>query len=113
MVLIKMDSSLTNQPGEDFEITFGGGLKLDPKKEYEIALLKASIWYSYYNVSSTYSNNSLRYSADGGSTWNNVVFDNGIYGIGDLNRVLNEKMKANGDYSVVNGVDTFNISILK
>ena len=112
MVLIKMDSSLTDQAGEDFEITFGGGLKLDPKKEYEIALLKASIWYSYYNVSSTYSNNTLRYSADGGSTFNNVVFDNGIYGIGDLNRVLNEKMKANGDYSVVNGVDTFNISIL-
>jgi len=105
-----MDSSTTNQPGEDFEISFSN-FQLQPSKEYEIALVKASIWYSYFNVSSEYGNNTLRYSADGGSTFNNVVLDNGIYGITDINRELNEKMKANGDYSVVNGVDTFNITI--
>ena len=33
MVLIKMDSSLTDQPGEDFEITFGNLHKFQNPEE--------------------------------------------------------------------------------
>jgi hypothetical protein len=110
MVLIKMDSSTTSQPGEDFEITFNN-FELDKNIEYEIALLKSSIWYSYHNISSEFSNNVLRYRTAPAASWNTVNFDNGIYSITDINNTLQAKMKADGNYSVVGGLDTFSISI--
>ena len=45
-------------------------LNLDISKNYEIALVSASMWYSWYNISnSQYSNASWRYSIDSGATW--------------------------------------------
>ena len=110
MVLIKMDSSITSQPGENFEITFSN-FELDKNKKYEIALLKASIWYSYHNISSEFGNNQLRYRTAPAGAWKVVNFDNGIYSISDINTTLQAKMKANGDYTTANGLDVFSISI--
>lgn len=35
---------------------------------YEIALVKLNLWYSWYNISTDFGNNTLRYSPDGGTT---------------------------------------------
>ena len=110
MVLVKMDSSLTTEQGEDFEITFDN-FELNKERTYEIALLKASIWYSYHNISSEFGNNQLRYRTSSSASWNNVNFDDGIYGVLDINTKLQSVMKTNGDFSVVSGVDNFNITI--
>ena len=45
-------------------------LNLDIESKYEIALVSASMWYSWYNISdSQYSNAKWRYSAKNGITW--------------------------------------------
>jgi len=108
MVLIKLDSSKVSEEGEDFSINFNN-LELDNKYNYEVALVRSSIWYSYYNISSDFANNTLRYN--NGSVWKNVTFDEGIYSVGDINTFLQNTMKANGDSTVSNGVDVFSITL--
>ena len=109
-MLISLESSQTNQPSHNFSVNYSN-FELDREKKYEIGLIQASIWYSWYNIDSDFNNNQLRYSADNGATFNTVSFDNGIYSVSAINETLQSAMKANGDYSVVNGVDTFNITI--
>jgi len=109
-MLIKLDSSTISQDGEDFEIAMNN-FTLDSNKEYACALLKASVWYSWHNISTIYQNNTLRYSPDGGTTFKSFTFPNGIYSIQAINSALESFMLAENDYTVVSGVNTFHIKI--
>ena len=109
-MLISLESSQTNQPSHNFLVNYSN-FELDGENEYEIGLIQGSIWYSWYNISSDFNNNQLRYSADNGSTFNTVTFDDGIYSVSAINDRLANSQKANNHYSVVNGIDTFNITI--
>ena len=44
MVLLKLDSSKVSAEGEDFSINFDN-LELNNKYDYEVALVRSSIWY--------------------------------------------------------------------
>ncbi len=110
MVLIKLDSSTLSQPGEDFSVTFNN-FQLDPSKKYELCLTFASFFYSFYNISSEFSNNQLRYSNDGGTTFYNINFDNGIYSISAINNKIAAVLDANGHTVTVNGIKQYPITI--
>ena len=88
-MLISLESSQTNQPSHNFLVNYSN-FELDGENEYEIGLIQGSIWYSWYNISSEFNNNQLRYSADNGSTFNTVTFDDGIYSVNAINdRIAN------------------------
>lgn len=107
--LIRLDSSLvSSQLSHDFTIEYSNPIIIDD--EWEAALIKCNLWYSWYNISDEFNNNTLRYN--NGVGWKDVTITNGQYTITQLNDYLHVVMKANGDYTVVGGVDTFNINLL-
>ena len=82
---------------EDFTLE-NLNLNLDSNKRYEIALLSASIWYSWFNISNTQYNNAVwRYSVDIGVTWIEHVIPDGLYGIDSLNEYFINTITADGN----------------
>lgn len=75
----------------------GGGILLEG--DWEVALMSASLWYSFYNIADYLNNNTFRYSTDGGGTWVDVVIPNGAYQIEQINEELHRQMFDNGDYN--------------
>ena len=110
MALIKLDSSATNGKPENFTTTFSNFL-LEKNVEYEVALISLSMNYSYPNVSSTNSNNTVEYSPNGGTNYYTVTIPDGNWSVTALNDHINGIMKANGHYNVVNSVDVFDVTI--
>ena len=80
----------TNRPG-DFTIKFNPSLKLDPDKKHELALDRLSMTYSWYNISSDYGNNKIKYTHDG-STWQTITFVDGAYSYSDINDYIHQHM---------------------
>ena len=78
---------------EDFIIKFDPVLKLQSNMTHEIALDKATMTYSWHNISDQYQNNQIKYSPDGGKTWPTVEFVDGMYTYSDLNDYLHQWMK--------------------
>ena len=73
-------------------------LGLDISKNYEIALVSASMWYSWYNISdSQYSNASWRYSIDSGATWIAHTVPDGLYSIDSLNSYFQKTVTEDGN----------------
>ena len=81
---------------EDFIIKFDPVLKLQSNMTHEIALDKATMTYSWHNISDQYQNNQINYSPDGGNTWETVKFVDGMYTYSDLNDYLHQYMKKKG-----------------
>ena len=63
---------------------------------HEIALDKATMTYSWHNISDQYQNNQIKYSPDGGTSWETVKFVDGMYTYSDLNDYLHQYMKKKG-----------------
>lgn len=100
----------SNKP-ENFLTRFNTPILLPKDKNISIALLNLQGSYSWYNVEAQFNNNTIRYSPDGGTTWKNIVFSDGVYSYSDLNTAIHDVMKANGDYTVISGDDTFDIRL--
>ena len=81
---------------EDFIIKFDPVLKLQSNMTHEIALDKASMTYSWHNISDQYQNNQIKYSPHGGTSRETVKFLNGMYIYSDLNDYLHQYMKKKG-----------------
>ena len=81
---------------EDFVIKFDPVLKLQSNMTHEIALDKATMTYSWHNISDQYQNNQIKYSLDGGRSWETVKFVDGMYTFSDLNDYLHQYMKKKG-----------------
>ena len=104
------NSKVTNARSESFQVSFSPPLILG-NDSYELALNKAFIWYSFYNISSEYNNTTASYSPDNGVTYKPLNILPGQYSIEQLNDRIHSIMKANGDYTVsVNG-DVYDINI--
>ena len=63
---------------------------------HEIALDKVTMTYSWHNISEQYQNNQIKYSPDGGISWQTVKFVDGMYTYSDLNDYLHQYMKKKG-----------------
>ena len=100
----------SNKP-ENFLTRFNVPLILPKDKQCSIALLRIQGSYSWHNIEAQYNNNFIKYSTDGGLTWKNIIFANGVYSYSDLNNAIHDVMKNNGDYTVISSVDTFNINL--
>ena len=81
---------------EDFIIKFDPVLKLQNDMTHEIALDKVTMTYSWHNISDQYQNTQIKYSPDGGTSWETVEFVDGMYTYSDLNDYLHQYMKKKG-----------------
>ena len=84
---------------EGFIIKFDPVLKLQNNMTHEIALDKATITYSWQNISEQYENKEIKYSPDGGTSWETVKFVDGMYTYSDLNDYLHQYMKKKGHFT--------------
>ena len=83
---------------EDFIIKFDPVLKLQNNITHEIALDKATMTYSWHNISDQYQNNEIKYSPEHhrGTSWETVKFVDGMYTYSDLNDYLHQYMRKKG-----------------
>ena len=63
---------------------------------YQLALDKVTMTYSWHNISEQYQNNEIKYSPNGGTSWETVKFVNGMNTDTDLNDYLHQYMKKKG-----------------
>lgn len=115
-MLIKLDSStITDQNSENFEVNFDRGIPLEKGSEYELALLRASVWYSWHNISSAFGNNTLKYkySTNSGGSYTDVTitFEDGIYSVDAINNKLASVLETNNHFVTVNGIKQYPITI--
>jgi hypothetical protein len=104
-LLLTIDSSQTKQASDDFTIHYGDPITLG--ENYEIALLKAYLWYSYQNITSAFGNNKLTYY--NGVSWVDIIYPNGIYSVQDINDYMQQQMLLNNDYDT--GDNSFYVTI--
>jgi len=92
---------------KDFITRFNPPLQLKKGKQYEMALLNLETSYSFANIDST--NNSFKYSPDGGDNWFTVTVPEGSYEIRDIDAAIKQQMKINGHYDSQN--DKYYVSV--
>lgn len=110
-ILITIDSSTSGSPTtNDITINFNSPISVRDGN-YEIALIKTNLWYSFYNIAASFGNNTLKYTNATAQT-RTVTFEDGNYTLIQINDTLHYYMQQNGDYSVVNGVNVYNINIV-
>ena len=85
---------------EDFISKFDPVLKLQNNMTHELALDKVIMTYSWHNISDQYQNNKIKYSTDGGTSWETVKFIDGMYTYSDINDYLHQYMKKKGHKTV-------------
>ena len=108
MSLLVLDSSSLPQfNSDDFTVNFNTGIPLDG--EYEMALLSANLWYSYFNIDAAFNNNIFTYSHNGGVNWTNIVLPNGSYQISDINDYIQIIMRQNGHWDSANNTYYINL----
>lgn len=100
------DSEQANGTSQNFTVDFSPPIQLDSSRRYEIGLISADIWYSWFNI--TRVNNSLRYQTPHGrrrlrapegthDEWKTITIPPGAYNIKDINKEIKEQIKSNGD----------------
>lgn len=113
-IFLSLDSSgQTLNPPNDFTISFSRPIDVSDG-QYEIALVRSNLWYSWSNVSAAKGNNKIRYY----STYNiigwrpMITLPDGQYTIADINSFLVNAMTDNGDYiTSPSGVKQYPITI--
>ena len=94
---VKREAIGTNKP-HDFIVKFNPPLKLDPEYRHFLALDRLSVTYSWYNIGSGYSNNTLKYTHDG-STWNTITFTDGMCSYSNINYYIHQYMDQKSHHS--------------
>lgn len=86
-----------NGDGSDFTIVFKPGISL-PAGEWDVALLKASTWFSWNNISSELKNNKLEVAIDANfpGIADQFEFDDGNYDIDAINKKIYDVYQALG-----------------
>ena len=80
----------------DFTVRFSPSLEFDKNKDYYVAMNSITMSYSWYNVSTDYNNNTLKYSQDSGKTWHTITLPNGNYSYNQLNSYIQSEIESNG-----------------
>jgi hypothetical protein len=102
--------TLSSKTGGDITAAFGDPIKLDRENfNYSLALHGAYLWYSWANISPEFGNNTIVYN--NGVTDKTILFPAGNYSVADIIAQINVVLKANGDSTIVDGTDTFDINL--
>ena len=80
----------------NFTVRFSPALEFDKNKNYYLALGSITMAYCWYNVSSDYNNNTLKYSQDSGKTWHTITLPNGNFSYLELNSYIQSEITSNG-----------------
>ena len=108
---IKREKTGENRP-DNFLIKFNPSLKLNPEKKHFLAIDRLTMTYSWYNIRSSYKNNTIKYTNDRGRNWNTVTFKDGMYSYTDINDYLHQYMESQNHHSTdQSGNKTFHINI--
>ncbi|PFX13109.1 Pulmonary surfactant-associated protein D [Stylophora pistillata] len=78
----------------DFTTSFNPVMRLEPNREYFVALDEVAMSYSWYNVSSSYDNNKLKFSHDSGTTWTEIELPNGNFAYSELNAYVQRELES-------------------
>ena len=93
-------------------VKFNPPLKLDPIKKHSLLIDRLTMTYSWYNIKSSYKNNTIKYTNDRGANWNTVTFKDGMYCYTDINDYLHQYMeKQNHHKTNQQGIKVFHINI--
>ena len=108
---INREKTGENRP-DNFLIKLNPTLKLDPEMKHSLAIDRLTMTYSWYNIRSSYNNNTIKYSNDRGANWNTVTFKDGMYSYTDINNYLHQYMeKQNHHTTNQQGNKVFHINI--
>lgn len=94
LLSLSSDNLTGTDTSSDFTTKFN---RLALNGNYKIGLESLNVWYSLYNISSSYNNNKLRYN--NGVTNKTITIVDGLYSIDDLQTYLESQFIANGDYT--------------
>lgn len=91
MTILFLDSKSEVAKGtsEDFYFNITPPLTLENEQKYEIALLNASVWYSWFNITTT--NQNFRYY--NGRKWKLIQVPVGAYNIEDINQHIQKTIR--------------------
>ena len=89
---INREKTGENRP-DNFLIKFNPPLKLDPEKSHSLAIDRLTVTYSWYNIRSSYKNNTNKYTNDREVNWHVVTFKDGMYSYTDINDYLKQYME--------------------
>lgn len=103
---LSSDSRLASETTDNFTVNFSPSVPIPGN--WTVALQSASLWYSWFNISPDYNNQTFRYY--NGSVWKNITITSGLYGLPDINTFIQAQMKANGDYTA-GSPDVFYITL--
>ena len=108
---IKREKTGENRP-DNFLIKFKPSLNLNPEKKHFLAIDRLTMTYSWYNIRSSYNNNTIKYSNDRGANWNTVTFKDGMYSYTDINDYLHQYMERQNHHTTdQSGSKVFHINI--
>ena len=106
-IFLKIDSSSAPASrSDDFTVYYGNGIRLDG--DWEIALISGYLWYSYYNISSDFGNNIIRYRI-GAVVQTDIILPNGVYSITDINDYMQTVMQSRAHYNAPSDLYYINI----
>ena len=77
----------------DFTIRFNPVIEFEPNRDYFIALDDIAMSYSWYNVSKSNGNNTLKYSHDSGTTWHTIEIPDGNFSYKELNGYIQRTLE--------------------
>ena len=80
---------------QDFTVNYPSAIPV--KGNWELSLIAANLWYSYFNITAAYGNNLLRYY--NGTVWKTITIPDGAYQLTQINTYFQQQMQANGDYT--------------
>ena len=89
---IKREKTGENRP-DNFLIKFNPPLNLDPDMKHSLAIDRLTMTYSWYTITSSYKNNTIKYSNDRGVNWYTITFKDGMYSYTDINDYLQQYME--------------------
>ena len=78
---------------------------------HKLALDNVTMTYSWHNISDQYKNNTIKYSTDGGTSWETVTFANGMYTYPDLNDYIHQYMDKKGHKTTDKNGDRYHINL--
>ena len=78
----------------EFTTRFESPIYLDPESIYEVALVNLETYFSFPNIDD--SNNTMRYSVDGGKVWIGLQIPEGCYELTQISKSIQNFMKQKG-----------------
>ena len=102
---VKREQIGINKP-HDFIVKFNPPLKLDRGFKHYLALDRLSMTNSWYDIRSSYGNNTIKYTHDG-RIWQTITFTDGMYSYSDINDYIHQYM----DQTDSKGQKTYSIKL--